>query len=115
MKTKLLITWIAFALLFLVGCRPSPEPTEDTYGDAQPLVSQSKDDLAERLGVRPEEITVQSVEATEFPDTSLSVPEPGKMYAQVITPGYIIKLVVDGQTHEYHGSGDHVVLVPQDR
>ena len=39
MKTnKLLIAWIAFVLLFPVGCRPSPEPTEDTYGDAQPLI-----------------------------------------------------------------------------
>jgi hypothetical protein len=115
MKSKLLITWITFALLFLAGCHPSPEPTEDTYGDAQPLVNQSKDDLAERLGVRSEEITVQSVEATEFPDTSLGVPEPGKMYAQVVTSGYIIRLVVGGQTYEYHGSGERVVLVPQDQ
>ena len=115
MKIKLPITGIAFVLLFLVGCRPSSQVAEDTYSDAQPLVNQSKDDLAERLGVGPEEITVRSVEATEFPDTSLGVPEPGKVYAQVVTPGYIIKLAVDGQTYEYHATGERVVYVPQDQ
>ena len=112
METKLLMVWIASALLLLVSCRPSPEPTQDTFGDAQPLVNHSKDDLAKRLGVRSDEITVQSAEATEFPDTSLGVPAPDRMYAQVITPGYIIKLVVGGQIYEYHGTGVRIVLVP---
>ena len=77
------------------------------------LVNKSKCDLATRLGVSREEITLQSIEATEFPDTSLGVPEPGKMYTQVITQGYIIKLIVYGKTYEYHGSSERVVLVPQ--
>jgi hypothetical protein len=67
------------------------------------------------LGVPIDTIIVQSVEETQFPDTSLGVPEPGKMYAQVITPGYTIKLVTDGQTYEYHASGEYVVFVPQDQ
>lgn len=55
---------------------------------------------------------MQSVETTEFPDASLGVPEQGKVYAQVITPGYVIRLVVDDAVYEYHGSGDRVVFVP---
>jgi len=52
--------------------------------------------------------------ATEFPDASLGVPEPGKMYAQVITPGYVIRLAVEGAVTKYHGTGDRVVLVPDE-
>lgn len=39
------------------------------------------------MGVGADEIALRSVKATEFPDAGLGVPEPGKMYAQVITPG----------------------------
>jgi hypothetical protein len=87
-------------------------PPQGGDGEAQPLVDLSIADLAKRLGVGPDEITVQSVEATEFPNASLGVLEPGKVYAQVITPGYIIRLAVNGTVYEYHGSGDYVVFAP---
>jgi hypothetical protein len=86
---------------------PAPVPTE-----AEPLVALSKADLAERLGISPDEIRVQRVEKTEFPDASLGVPEPGKSYIQVVTPGYIITLAAEGDTYTYHGADDRVVLVP---
>ena len=82
------------------------------HDEAQPLVDLAKANLAEHLSIGPDEITMQSVEAVEFPDTSLGVPEPGHMYAQVITPGSIIVLVAADTVYEYHGSGDHIVLVP---
>ncbi|MBM4467889.1 MAG: hypothetical protein FJ014_20460 [Chloroflexi bacterium] len=111
----MLSTLIVIALLAPVGCTASPQPTPKAtppYGEAQPLVDLAKTDLQERLGVSFDKIAVQSVEATEFPDTSLGVPEPGHMYAQVITPGYVIELVVDGTLYTYHGSGERVVFVP---
>ncbi len=80
------------------------------YAEAQPLVDLAKADLAQRLNVQQENIQVQSVEGVEFPDSSLGVPEPDKVYLTVITPGYIIRLVVDGKVYEYHGSGDYIVL-----
>ncbi|MBC7231951.1 MAG: hypothetical protein H5T68_01740 [Chloroflexi bacterium] len=78
--------------------------------EAQPLIDLAKADLAQRLNLQPEAILVQSVEATQFPDSSLGVPEPGKMYLMVITPGYVIRLVANGRVYEYHGSGNYVVL-----
>jgi hypothetical protein len=89
-------------------------PVEEAEVGAQPLVGLAVADLAERLGISPDEIEVQSVEKTEFPDTSLGVPEPGKTHAQVITPGYIVELTVEGQVYVYHGSGERVVAVPDD-
>ena len=91
-----------------------PPPAGVATDPAAPLVALAKADLAERLNVGPDEIAVQSVEPTEFPDASLGVPEQGKVYAQVITPGYVIRLVVNSTVYEYHGSGDRVVFVPDE-
>lgn len=77
------------------------------------IVEIARADLAQRLGISRDEITVQSVEPAEFPDASLGVPEPGKVYAQVVTPGYIIDLAAAGQTYRYHASDERVVAVPE--
>lgn len=87
---------------------------EGTGGEIEPLAAQAKADLAQELGLLSDEIQVQSVEETEFPDASLGVPEPGKVYAQVITPGYIIELSAGGQTYVYHASDERVVAVPSE-
>jgi hypothetical protein len=76
----------------------------------EPLVAQAIANLAARLGVDREEITVVSVEYVEWPDTSLGCPEPGQMYLQVITPGYRIILEVRGRTYEYHSDRRQVIL-----
>ena len=83
-------------------------------GTAQELVELARADLTERLGISPREIEVQRVEPTEFPDASLGVPEPGESYAQVITPGYVIELVAEGQVYRYHGDDGRVVLANED-
>jgi len=69
---------------------------------ARQVVQLAKEDLARRLDLSPEAIKVVSVEAVEWPDTSLGCPKPGMMYAQVITPGYRVVLEVKGETYEYH-------------
>lgn len=98
------------ALVTVTGCSPSAAAAEG-YGEAQPLVDTAKADLAERLGVGLDEIAVQGVEETEFADASLGVPEPGQMYAQVVTPGYVVRLAVDADEFVYHAAQDRVVLV----
>ncbi|MCD6520103.1 MAG: hypothetical protein J7M05_09305 [Anaerolineae bacterium] len=67
-------------------------------------------DLAKRMGVDPSQISLESMEPRMFRDSSLGVPEPGKVYLQVITPGYVITLRLGGHTYVYHGSGKHIVL-----
>lgn len=75
-------------------------------------VNQAKSDLAQRLDVNPDQITALNIEEKQFSDASLGVPEPGKSYAQVITPGFVIQLEVQDQTYRYHASEQRVVLVP---
>lgn len=92
----------------------SGEATEDEreYGALQSLVDLARVNLAQRLGVDIEAVTVQGMEETEFPDASLGVPEPDRLYAQVITPGHTIKLAVNGQSYEYRASDERLVFVP---
>jgi hypothetical protein len=85
---------------------------EWTVREAQALVELALADVAERLDVRADEIGVEGVEPAQFRDASLGAPEAGRVYAQVITPGYSIELSGSGEIYEYHGSGDRVVLVP---
>jgi hypothetical protein len=82
-------------------------------GPAADLVAQAIADLAGRLGIAADAIQVQSAEAVEWPDASLGCPEPGMMYAQVITPGYRIVLEAGGQLYEYHSSLSRVVYCPR--
>jgi hypothetical protein len=53
------------------------------------------------------------MEEQQWSDTSLGCPQEGFMYAQVITPGYLIVLEAQGQTYEYHTDTQaNVVLCP---
>jgi hypothetical protein len=81
---------------------------------ANKMVEMAKADLAQRLGLSTDQIEVQGFEPAEFPDASLGVPEPGQIYAQVITPGYIIELTAAGQAYRYHASEERIVAAPME-
>jgi len=66
-------------------------------------------DLAEQLEVSEVDIQVLSAEPVDWPDTSLGCPEPGMMYAQVITPGFQVTLQVGEEVYEYHTDGKRAV------
>jgi len=99
---------------------PSPQTTvqpnqqmiaEPIPVDSTTAVAAAIADLAQQQAIQPDLIVVQSVEAVDWPDSSLGCPQEGYMYAQAITPGFLIVLDVEGQTFEYHTDlDDYVVL-----
>lgn len=69
--------------------------------------------IGKDLGVAPETIQIVSVDARDWPDTSLGCPRPGEAYAQVITPGFLIVVEADGERIEFHSDQrDNVVRCP---
>lgn len=97
---------------------PSPTETESPPAATEPaesgtVVAEVRQDLAERLNITPEEIEVISVEAVDWPDTSLGCPEPGMQYLQVVTPGSRIVLEAQGQQYTYHTGGGNLILCEQ--
>lgn len=98
----------------LATLQPAP-PAEGAIMDSldatgKQLVAQARQDLAGRLKVDTPAATLVSAEATRWSDSSLGCPQPGMMYAQVITPGYRFVFRVAGQPYEYHTDYKRVVL-----
>ncbi|MFO7944584.1 MAG: hypothetical protein R6U51_09845 [Anaerolineales bacterium] len=80
-------------------------PVVITGGEKEEMINKVKADLASRLGVSEDEITVVSAEAKTWSDSSLGCPEEGVAYMQVLTPGYQIILEYDGIQYDYR-TGD---------
>lgn len=74
------------------------------------MVQLAVQDLSKRLGADPAKIVIKSVQSVNWPDTSLGCPQPGMMYAQVITPGYKVVLTVGGKDYTYHTSRNRATL-----
>jgi len=75
------------------------------------LVIKARSDLARRLGVDENEIAQGHIEQTDFHDASLGAPVEDEMSAQVITPGWRIKLTAAGGTYEYRATARQLRLV----
>ena len=70
------------------------------------LIERAIADLVQATSAAADEIAVVSTEEVEWSDTSLGCPQPDEMYAQMITPGYLIVLEGDGNSYEYHSGTD---------
>ena len=69
-------------------------------------VEVARQDLAERLNVPTDQVTVVSQIEKDWPDASLGCPRKGMMYAQVISNGSQLVLDVAGRHYFYHsGAG----------
>lgn len=67
----------------------------------QRVIEKARRDLAQRLGVSENEIGEESFESADFPDAALGAPVEDEMSAQVITPGWRIRLNAQGESYEY--------------
>ncbi|MEP7135210.1 MAG: hypothetical protein ABI904_09785 [Chloroflexota bacterium] len=107
----------------------SPLPDSPTQGDAtqmnptpqtpfssalQGLIEKAKEDLAQRLSITTAEINVSEAAEVTWADASLGCPQKGMVYAEVLTPGYLIRLEYGGNVYEYHTSRHDQVVTCKD-
>ncbi|HEX5838414.1 MAG TPA: hypothetical protein VFY26_11335 [Anaerolineales bacterium] len=76
----------------------------------QHLIEAAKADLAQRLSVTATEIVLAEASSVVWPDGSLGCPKEGMQYAQVLTPGYLIRLQSEDRIFEYHASKGTTVI-----
>ncbi len=69
-----------------------------------PIVEKARTDLAKRFKMQAKNIKVIEAKPVTWPDASLGMPEPGKVYAQVLTPGYQIILEARNTRYLYTAS-----------
>ena len=72
--------------------------------------ARARADLAERLGVEEREVVEESVEDAEFPDANFGANAAGEVSAQMITPGWRIRLKANGQVYEYRANRNRLRL-----
>lgn len=69
----------------------------------QNLVDKAKTMLTElRQNLKADDIKLVSIKSQEWSDGSLGCPEPGGMYIQMITSGYIIILEADNSLYQFN-------------
>jgi hypothetical protein len=69
---------------------------------APKMVNLVKENLAQRLGIPVEQITLVEVRPAVWRDASLGCPRPAIDYIPMETPGYKIVLEAGGQMYTYH-------------
>jgi hypothetical protein len=63
--------------------------------------------VADFLSLPMDDVSLVSLEAIEFNDSSLGCPEPGMSYLQALTPGYRVVLEADGRRFDVRVSAGH--------
>lgn len=89
---------------------PTILPQENKPLTQQDYVAKASEDLSEKLAIGKDNIRLVKVMNKEFTDTSLGCPATGKIYAQVITPGYQIVLEASGESYIYNAGLNIVIM-----
>jgi hypothetical protein len=91
---------------------PASPAAQVRDGDvARAIVEQVRADAAHRAGVALTETHILRVEARDWSDTSLGCPLPGRQYAQVVTPGYLVVAWAAGRELAYHTDTRHMIVL----
>ena len=72
--------------------------------DQREKIAQATQNLATRLKIPPEEITLVDVVQVVWRDGSLGCPKPGMMYTQALVEGLHIRLSAGEVIYHYHSS-----------
>lgn len=78
------------------------QPAPGIPDRATVLLNDVQQDLSKKLDVDLDAIETVAVEEVTWRDSSLGCPIAGMNYLQVLTPGFRIILMVDGEEYHYH-------------
>lgn len=81
-----------------------------TGSNADNIAAIATNDLAERLEIQAVEIEVLQVFEHDWSDACLGVHYPDQACAQVITPGFVVKLSAQGREYTYHTDAVDLVI-----
>jgi len=68
--------------------------------------AQARDDLAQRLQIKPLDIATLHAENVTWSDGAIGCPEPDMFYTQALVPGYRLVFSVAETQYYYHGQRD---------
>lgn len=95
--------FMTIIMLIVVSCgsiwAKTTNPASVVKQANSPIIAKCKADLAKRLKLQAQYVKVVEVQATTWPDASLGLPEAGKVYAQMITPGS--RVILEARNSQY--------------
>ena len=97
---------MVFAIVLTFDLVAGSMPSDGSLGGTPPALQAVLADAATRSGVDRGNFQVTRTEPAEWPDSGLGCPQPGQLYLQVITPGWLIEVQGGGKIFEYHTDGD---------
>jgi hypothetical protein len=78
-------------------------------------IDAARRDAAQRLNTTPESLQIDVVESRQWPDRSLGCPRSGVLYAQIVTPGYLIIVSSGSRRFEYHADDRGMAVFCQEQ
>jgi hypothetical protein len=97
---------VVFAIVLTLDLVAGSMPLDGSWVSTSPALQAVLADAATRSGVDRGNLQVPRMEPAEWPDSGLGCPQPGQLYLQVITPGWLIEVQGGGKIFEYHTDGD---------
>jgi hypothetical protein len=90
----------------------SSADTANTTPDpnSQQVVQIAIADLAQKLQISADQISLSSMESVTWPDASLGCPKRGVAYIQALTPGFKLILGANGKSYPYHTDENETVV-----
>src|SRR5579871_6010710 len=80
---------LLFAVAMLMAlCAVVHAQSQDEPPDAVSQLALSA--AADQLGVAPDNLVIVESAQRDWPDSSLGCPVPGRAYAQIVTPGWMV-------------------------
>ena len=94
----------SFAASSTPSASPSAQPTDNgTDPEALPPPVQLALEVAAREHDVPlKSVTLVSFSERDWPSPALGCPEEGRLYPQIVTPGYLVVVSVQAVQREYH-------------
>lgn len=88
----------------------------DALMDMKTQIELSRKDLARRLGVEQDSVTLSGSKPVNWGSGALGCPEPGMNYTQALVPGILIFLRVGNDVYGYHAiPGGKPFYCPRER
>jgi len=104
--------WVYLGEEWIETVEGEPVQDERERGAFRSVVSLAKVNLAQRLGIDPDAVTVREIAETTLADPAQGLADPGTSCARPLTTGYVIKLEANDEVYCYHASDERLVFAP---
>lgn len=109
---KKLILFIMSALVILGGCVQLPDNAQPDDPILPDMSLTLRELIASQRNLDLNEIKILSIEETVWQNSCLGIEKPEQTCLQALTPGYIIKIEIQGKEYTYHSDEafEYIVL-----